>query len=107
MKQIKCSDFEKDVIENEKKVVVLFINNSSGSAIIVEGALSALQNKWSQTFNFVKISNDDCWTIGEKYNIKNIPTILFFDSGKVINKIDGVPSKNTIENILQHLNKMH
>ena len=106
MKQLKCSEFEKEVIANKKKVVVLFTNDWSGSAIILEGALSAVQKEWSQTFRFVKISNDDCQEIGKKLNVQNVPTILIFDSGKVVEKICGVPSKQTIENVLQKLSKM-
>jgi len=106
MKQIKCSDFETEVIENEKKVIVLFTNDWSGSAIILGGSLSVLQKKWSKAFQFVELSKDECQEIGEKYNIQNVPTILIFNSGKVVEKISGVPSKNTIENILQNLNSM-
>jgi len=104
MKKIKCSDFEKEVIENDKKVVVLFTNEWSGSAIILSGALSSLQKSWSKTFHFVEIPKDECYEIGEKYDVQNIPTILIFENGKIIEKITGVPSKNTIENILEKLN---
>ena len=106
MKQLKCSEFEQEVLRSEKKVVLLFSNDWSGSAIILEGALSALQKKWSQTYRFVKISNDDCREIGNKYTIQNVPTILIFDSGKVVEKISGVPSKQAIENALQKFNRM-
>ena len=106
MKQIKCSDFEQEVIENEKKVIVLFTNNWSGSAIILGGSLSALQKKWSKTYHFIELSKDECQEIGEKYTIQNVPTILIFDSGKVVEKISGVPSKNTIENVLKNLDAM-
>ncbi|MCF8363828.1 MAG: thioredoxin family protein [Prolixibacteraceae bacterium] len=106
MKQLQCSEFVQEVIESEKKVVLLFINDWNGSAIILEGALSALQKKWGKTYQFVKISNDDCMEVGGKYNIQNIPTILIFDKGKVIEKISGVPSKKTIENVLDNLYKM-
>ncbi len=101
MKQIKCSDFEKEVIENEKKVIVLFTNDWSGSAIILGASLSALQKKWNKTFHFVQLANDECQGIGEKYNVQSVPTILIFDSGKVVEKISGVPSKNTIENVFK------
>ena len=107
MKKIKCSDFEKEVIENEKKVVVLFTNNCNGSVIILGDSLSSLQKKWSQTFHFVELSNDECRRIGEKYIVQNVPTILIFDSGKVVDKISGLPSKKNIENVLQNINKTH
>lgn len=105
MKQIKCNDFEKEVAKTNEMVVLLFTNNWNGSAIILEGALTALQKKWSKTFRFVKISNDDCRKIGKKYTIQNVPSILIFDSGKVIEKISGVPSKNYIDNVLEKLNQ--
>ena len=103
MKQIQCNDFEKEVTKTDKMVVVVFTNDWSGSAIILEGALSALQKKWSQAFRFIKVSNDDCQEIGNKYRIQNVPTILIFDGGNVVDKISGVPSKGAIENVLQNL----
>ena len=106
MKQIRCSDFEKEVIKNEKKVIVLFTNDWNGSAIILEGSLSALQKKWNKTFHFVAVPTDECLQIGKKYTIQNVPTILIFDNGNVVEKISGVPSKNTIENVLQNLHTM-
>ena len=101
MIQIKCSDFEKEVIEAEKMVVVLFTNEWNGSAIIVEGALDELQKKWSNKFHFVQLSKDQCQKIGDDYKVHFTPTILIFKKGKVIEEITGVKSKNTIENILQ------
>lgn len=103
MKQIKCNDFEKEVIKNEKTVIVLFTNDWSGSAILLRGSLSALQKKWSKTFHFVEVLKDECLKIGEKYNIQNVPTILIFNNGIDVEKISGVPSKSTIENVLQKL----
>ena len=106
MKQIQCSDFEKEVIENEKKVIVLFTNEWSGSAIIVEGALDELQKTWGEKFHFIQLSNDQCEKIGNQYNVRFTPTILIFKNGEVIEDITGVKSRNTIENILQNLNSM-
>ncbi|WP_369431583.1 thioredoxin domain-containing protein [Rhodohalobacter sulfatireducens] len=60
--------------------------------MILGGSLSALQKKWCKTFHFVELSNK-CHEIGEKYNIQNVPTILIFDSGKVVKKISGVTPK--------------
>lgn len=85
---------------------MLFTNDWSGSAIILGGSLSSLQKMWSKTFHFFELIKDECHGIGEKYNVQNVPTILIFEGGKVVEKISGVPSKNTIENVLQNLNKM-
>lgn len=101
MKQIQCNDFEKEVIETEKIVVVLFTNEWNGSAIIVEGALDELQKTWGEKFHFIQLSNDQCEKIGNQYKVRFTPTILIFKNGEVIEEITGVKSKNTIENILQ------
>jgi thioredoxin 1 len=87
-------------------VVVLFTNEWNGSAIIVEGALDELQQRWNEKFHFVQISKDECKKIGEQYKVRFTPTILIFKNGEVIEEITGVKSKNTIENILQNLNSM-
>ena len=103
MIQIKCSDFEKEVSKAKKMVVVLFTNEWNGSAIIVEGALDELQQRWNEKFQFVEISKDECKKIGEEYKVHFTPTILLFKNGKVVEQITGVKSKNTIENILQQI----
>jgi len=107
MKQILCRNLEKEVIESEKMVVVLFTNDRSGSAIILEGALSSLQQKWNHKYRFMKVSNDDCHEIGNKYTVHNVPAILIFNKGNLVEQINGVPSKRAIENVLQNFGTGH
>ena len=50
-----------------------------------------------------KCNIDDCEEIAVQYGIRNIPTLLFFKNGEVVDRKVGVVSKQEIESILEGL----
>lgn len=49
-------------------------------------------------------SNVDSNTeLAQKYNVRGIPTIIFFKNGEAVERITGVQSKEEIENIINNL----
>lgn len=102
MKKIKCTEFEK-LINNQSRVVILFSTDWSGSSIIVKGALHELEKELECNICFFEIDKENCTKICERYGIKNVPTILFFKDGQIVDQLNGVPSKNTIHKILKKI----
>ena len=50
-----------------------------------------------------KCNVDDCEDISASYGIRNIPTLLFFKNGEVVDRTVGVVSKSEIINKLNNL----
>ena len=51
--------------------------------------------------NVKKINVDEDTELAAKYGIRNVPTLLFFKNGQVVNKLVGI---QTAENILNTYN---
>lgn len=47
-----------------------------------------------------KVNLDENLELAERYDIRSIPTILFFRSGEVVDRITGAVSKAVLQDIL-------
>ena len=100
MKKLKCSEFEERVLQSKKPVVVLFSNEWSGSAIIVEGALKEIEKEYQGRVYFFEMMQSECTGISSSYGIAHVPAILVFKEGEVVEEIKGVPAKSTLRDKL-------
>jgi len=64
-------------------------------------AMNDLNKMYGDKVKFLKINVDECPDLSMKYNIKNLPTVLFLKEKRVVDKFVGVLPKNTIENKLK------
>lgn len=55
-----------------------------------------LASDYGDRVKFVKVNTDDT-TVAAKYNIRGIPTILFFKDGHVVNTIIGSQTKGRLQ----------
>jgi thioredoxin 1 len=62
-----------------------------------------LYNEFKDTAIIGKVNVDDNPGITNKHGIRNIPTILFFKNGEVVEKIVGTTSKAKLAEILNGL----
>lgn len=56
--------------------------------------------------SIISIDIDENPELGEKYKVKNIPTIVFVKEGEVIQKKVGVLNESQIEEIIKEINKI-
>ena len=50
-----------------------------------------------------KCNVDDCEEIAMKYGIRNIPTLMFFKGGEMVQRLVGVVSKEEIASVLDSM----
>jgi thioredoxin 1 len=109
LKAISKEDFKKEVIEKEGLSMVEFKTEWSGTCRIIEPVYTDLSKSYSGTIDFFTIDIDSEKGLDTEYGVMEIPTILFFKAGKVIDHSIGLISKNRliakIENVLAVLNK--
>ncbi len=96
MIKLKCSAFEEMVLQSKKTVVVLFTNDWSGSAIIVEGALKEIEKEFQGKVLFMEMMQPECTRISSSYGVTRVPAILVFKEGEVVEEIKGVPAKTIL-----------
>jgi NAD-dependent dihydropyrimidine dehydrogenase PreA subunit len=78
--------FEVQILESTKPAVVEFFKNSSIKCLLYSIPIKELLNI-DVKYRKVDLSNDD--SLLNKYKIKQVPSLLLFNNGKLIGKIEG------------------
>ncbi|MCL1943432.1 MAG: thioredoxin [Candidatus Azobacteroides sp.] len=103
VKEVTDSNFE-ELINSGQPVMVDFWAEWCGPCRMVGPIVDELSNEYTGKMLVGKVNVDDNPEICEKYGIRNIPTILFFKSGELVDKHVGAAPKSAfvgkISNIL-------
>jgi thioredoxin 1 len=109
LKAVSKGNFKKEVIESPAIAVVQFKKEWSGTCRIIEPAYRDLANSYNGVVNFYTVDADEEKELDTEYGVMEIPTILFFKSGKIIDHTIGLVSKSIltekIENAISSFNK--
>lgn len=97
------ANFE-EVIASDKPVLVDFWAEWCGPCRMVGPIVEELANDYDGKAIVGKVNVDNNPGISSKYGIRNIPTILFFKNGEIVDKSVGAVPKNVLaEKINNHL----
>jgi len=91
--EITTANFEETVINSDKPVLVDFWAEWCGPCRMVGPIVDELQADYEGKAVVGKVNVDDEQEIAAKYGIRNIPTILFFKGGEIVDKNVGVAPK--------------
>lgn len=83
--EVSESGFDRYVVENSHKVPVLvvFMGVWSEPCISMDNVLTDLAKEFAEQFVFAKVDIDEQPGLRDKYDIKNIPTLLVFQNGEI------------------------
>ncbi|TVR40068.1 MAG: thioredoxin [Cryomorphaceae bacterium] len=97
------ANFE-EIIASDKPVLVDFWAEWCGPCRMVGPIVEELANDYDGKAIVGKVNVDHNPGISSKYGIRNIPTILFFKNGEIVDKSVGAVPKNVLaEKINNHL----
>ena len=95
--------WETDVIGSSTPVFVDFWAEWCGPCRMVGPIVSEIGEEFKDTALIAKVNVDQNAGVSAKFGIRNIPTILFFKNGEVVDKQVGAVPKTTLTEKLKAL----
>ena len=90
------NDFDADVINNKKSVLVDFWAEWCGPCKAIAPILDELAEEFDGTLDVVKLNVDENPSVAQKFGIRSIPTIIIFKNGAVQAQKLGAMSKSQL-----------
>jgi len=94
--EITDSNFDELINNRQQPVVVDFWAEWCGPCRMITPYIEALAKEYEGKVVIGKLNVDENDASCEKYGIRNIPTILFFKNGKIVDKQVGAVQKDVL-----------
>lgn len=82
--------------------VIDFYGDHCGACVVLEPVYNEASNDLAM-IRFIKANVDQDRELGERFNIKALPTLLFFRNGEIVHKEGGAMERKTLNT---HIAKM-
>jgi thioredoxin 1 len=100
-----AADFERQVLKAELPCLVDFFSLGCPPCRMLSPTIEKLAEKYKGRAVFCKLSLDHAGTQGlaQRYGISSIPTVIFFDKGKEVDRLVGLRNEEAYSKILDEL----
>ncbi|MBS3739273.1 thioredoxin [Mesohalobacter halotolerans] len=101
--EITDSNFEEKVLNSDKPVLVDFWAEWCGPCRMVGPIIEEVSNEYKDKALVAKLDVDSNQEFAAKYGVRNIPTVLFFKGGELVDRKVGVAPKENYTETLDNL----
>jgi thioredoxin 1 len=95
-KSIDQEECKKEVVEGSGLSLVQFKSEWSGACQLVSLIYEDLSRTYKGAVKFYVVDIDEQTTLNKEYGINDIPTILFFKGGQIVDYATGLIPKNVL-----------
>ena len=96
-------NFESEVLQAGQPVLVDYWAEWCGPCKMIAPVLDEIAREKAGTVKVGKVNVDDNQSLSARYNIRAIPTLLFFKDGQLRDQITGMASKKDLLSRLESL----
>ena len=98
--EITRENFEKEVIQSDKPVLVDFWAPWCGPCKMVAPIIDEVAKEYEGKVKVAKVNIDDASDIASQYNVMSIPTLMIFKGGTILTQTVGAVSKDELVKLL-------
>jgi thioredoxin 1 len=103
VKSVTVDNFDQEVIQSSNLVMVDFWATWCGPCKIVAPVVEELAKEYEGKVTFVKVNTDENQDLATKYNIRGIPTLMFFKEGNIADQVVGAVPKAQLKSKIDSL----
>jgi thioredoxin 1 len=97
------SNFDREVNQSDKPVIVDFWAEWCGPCKMIAPLLDEVAKEKAESVKIAKVNVDENQSLSFKYNIRAIPSLLFFKNGQLRDQVTGMTSKKDLLSRLEAL----
>ncbi len=90
-------NFRPEICETDQLSLVFFMTEWSGLCQVIEPIIEEMSNQYAGRLKVGRVDVEAYGRLAEEYGILDVPTILFFKNGQVIDRISGAISRRALE----------
>ncbi|MBI4850011.1 MAG: thioredoxin [Nitrospirae bacterium] len=97
------SSFNEVVLQASTLVMVDFWATWCGPCKIIAPVVEELAKEYAGKVTFAKVNTDENPDLASRYNIRGIPTLIFFKNGKMLEQVVGAVPKGQLKSKIDSL----
>ena len=103
MLSVNDRNFSHVVLESPNPVLVNFWAPWCGVCLLINPFLDKIQKEWDNPLEVVSINADNNFQLDNTYRLKNLPTLILFNQGRIIQRIEEIKGR---DELIQQLNQV-